>query len=61
MHRWSFLEGGILFFKNYQNWYTIDALGLNFAIYRNFDNFNTSEIISNYLKNNSNHLKISQT
>ena len=37
--------------KKYQKWYTIDALGVIFAICSNFDSFNTSEIISKYLKN----------
>ena len=40
-----------------QKWYTIDALGVIFAICSNFDSFNNSEIISKYLLNISKYLE----
>ena len=46
--------------KKYQKWYTIDALGVIFAICSNFDSFNVPEIISKYLQNISKFLNISQ-
>ena len=34
--------------KNTKNWYTIDALGANFAIFGNSDNFDTFDLLTNF-------------
>ena len=46
------------FYKKYQKWYTIDALGVIFAICSNFEQFYTSEKITYYLYKSRNISKI---